>query len=104
MEKYYLIKGPIRFEESSECKWWIESSHWAKDMIVADHAKQDANRPGRLFKVIYKPKEAPDFIRYLRMPEDWAVEIPCFNYIERAQDEQWTVMTGPDGILNVVKR
>lgn len=103
MEKYYLVKGPTKFEDNLICKWWLESCHWAKDTIVVYAEKQDATLPGMLFRVIYKPPVAPDF-KYLRMPEDWVIEIPCFKYVAYAEEEQWKLQKSNDGKIMVVRR
>lgn len=100
---YYAIQGPEQFEETHECEWWINSSHWAKDVILAYAVKQDFAKPGTLFRVIYRPKVAPNF-KYLRLPRDWVIEIPCFKYIAYAQDEQWMLEKSKDGNIMVVRR
>jgi hypothetical protein len=55
MERYYMVQGPEKFEETPECVWWLNSNHWAKDVIVVYAERQDENKPGKLYKIVYKP-------------------------------------------------
>jgi len=92
MGKYYLVVGPKKFKESAPCEWWIRNGTWANKLIVIPSEKPDAG-PGKLFIITYAPENAPP-AKYFRAPEDWVVEIPCFKYIDKDPDEQWTAENG----------
>jgi len=103
VERYYMVQGPEKFEETPECAWWLNSCHWAKDVVVIYAEHQDNTKLGQLFKIVYKPKSAPEF-KYLRMPMDWVIEIPCFKHIPYEQEEQWILEKSRDGKITVVRR
>jgi hypothetical protein len=103
MSEYYKIIGPREFKEDIPSKVWITMGIWAQKTIVAYATTQDPGKPGKLFKIIWKPATAPKDVTRLRMPEDWVISIPNLNVIEKEFSEQWTVVKGTDGILNVVK-
>ena len=101
---YYKVIGPKEFKDDIPSKVWMNIGPWAQDTIVAYHAKQDPDLPGKLFKIIYKPPGAPADVARLRMPEDWVVEIPNFMHIKYEQEEQWTLQKSNDGKIMVVRR
>ena len=94
MDKYYLVIGPREFKEDEPCKWWIKNGIWAKDIIVTYAAEQPADEPGKLFRIVYKPENAPPAAKRLRLPEDWVIEIPCFKYIDKDPSDMWTIENG----------
>jgi len=103
-ERYFAIHGPEKFEETILVSNWMKISHWAKETIVSYSENQPPDKPGSLFRIVWKPKTAPENAKSMRLPNDWVIEIPCFNTIEYEQGDGWAVEKGPNGILNVVKR
>ena len=104
MDKYYLVVGPASFINDPPGSWWIMNSEWASKLIVTVAAVQDTKQPGLLYKIIYRPPNAPQEPRNVRLPIEWVEEIPCFKYIEPTMEEQWTLEKTIDGKTMVVRK
>jgi len=101
---YYKIIGPKEFKEDMPCRIWMSIGIWARNTIVAYAQHQDKTQPGKLFKVIYRPPNAPNDVAKIRMPEDWVVPIPEFKHIEKDYVEQWELVKSKNGNIMVVRR
>ena len=104
MTTFYKVTGPIKFDETLQTKAWFSLGPWMSKIIVTYHERQNESLPGKLFRIIWKPINAPKDITRLRIPEDWVTEIPGFKFIDKDTGDKWEIVVDAIGGVRVVRK
>lgn len=113
MELYRII-GPVPgapavydpVTEATLQESWRAIKLWATETIVTPSGINEEGKPGKLFKVVAAPPNAPLSIRTrtlpIRIPEEWVRPEASVSYLINASAEGWNLVKEPDGTTRIV--